>query len=145
MCREAKIDFCRTSTPVNTYHRNCKDSLIFPLGTTFIVLFVWCVPYACHYNPRFVYFLPTFWSSFMYCDIWPYVWLVFKSGLQWRASVLKHISGTPPLSFLQLGWFDLETNLLKYVCAWAKSFTTIKGFHRSSLRRVSCRVNTLLF
>jgi hypothetical protein len=32
-------------------------------------------------NPRFVYFLPTFWSSFIYCDLWSYVWLVFKSGL----------------------------------------------------------------
>ena len=31
-----------------------------------------------HYNPRFVYFLPTFWSSFMYCDLWPYVWLNAK-------------------------------------------------------------------
>ena len=20
----------------------------------------------------------------MYCDLWPYVWLVFKSGLYWR-------------------------------------------------------------
>ena len=38
------------------------------------------IPYARHYKPRFVYFLPTFWSSFMYCDLWPYVWLVFKSG-----------------------------------------------------------------
>ena len=38
-----------------------------------------CIPYARHYNPRFVYFLPTSWSSFMYCDLWPYVWLVFKS------------------------------------------------------------------
>ena len=34
-----------------------------------------------HYNPGFVYFLPTFCSSFMYCDIWSYVRLVFKSGL----------------------------------------------------------------
>ena len=23
-------------------------------------------------------------ASFMYCDLWPYVWLVFKCGLQWR-------------------------------------------------------------
>ena len=38
------------------------------------------LPYARHYNPRFVYFLPTFWRSLMYCDLWPYVWLVFKSG-----------------------------------------------------------------
>ena len=36
--------------------------------------------YPCHYNPRFAYFLPTFWSSFMYCDLWPYVWLVYKSS-----------------------------------------------------------------
>ena len=43
------------------------------------------IPYARHYDPRFVYFLLTFWSSFMYCDIWPYVWLVFKSGLKSRA------------------------------------------------------------
>ena len=27
------------------------------------------LPYARHYNPRFVYFLPTFWSSFMYFDL----------------------------------------------------------------------------
>ena len=25
------------------------------------------LPYARHYNPQFVYFQPTFWSSFMYC------------------------------------------------------------------------------
>ena len=25
--------------------------------------------HSLHYNPRFVYFLPTFWSSFMYCDL----------------------------------------------------------------------------
>ena len=42
--------------------------------------------YARHYNPRFVYFLPTFWSSktffqgAFFLKIWPYVWLVFKSG-----------------------------------------------------------------
>ena len=29
--------------------------------------------------------LYTFWSSFMYCDLWPYVWLVFKSGFKSRA------------------------------------------------------------
>ena len=34
--------------------------------------------YTHHYNPRFVYFSLTFWSSFMYCDLWSYVWLVFK-------------------------------------------------------------------
>ena len=27
------------------------------------------IPYAPNYIPRFVYFLPTFWSSFMYCDL----------------------------------------------------------------------------
>ena len=39
-----------------------------------------CIPYARPYNLRFVYFLLTFWISFMHCDLWPYVWLVFKSG-----------------------------------------------------------------
>ena len=29
-------------------------------------------------------FLPPFQRPFMYCDLWPYVWLVFKSGLWWR-------------------------------------------------------------
>ena len=38
------------------------------------------VLYAPHYNPLFVDFSPIFWSSFMYCDLWPYVWLLFKSG-----------------------------------------------------------------
>ena len=28
----------------------------------------------CHYNPRFVYFLPSFWSSFMYCDLLTKSW-----------------------------------------------------------------------
>ena len=30
------------------------------------------IPYARHYKPRLVYFLPTFRSAFMYCDLWPY-------------------------------------------------------------------------
>ena len=30
-------------------------------------------------------FLPHFKRPFMYCDLWPYVWLIFKSGLWWRA------------------------------------------------------------
>ena len=49
-------------------------------------LILWeIIPYERHYNPRFVYFLPTFWSSFMYCELWPYLWLVFKSGFQSKA------------------------------------------------------------
>ena len=45
------------------------------------------IPYARHYNPRFVYFLPTFWSpktffqGAFFLKFWPHVWLVFKSGL----------------------------------------------------------------
>ena len=42
-----------------------------------------CTVYAPHYNPWFVYFLPNFWSSFIYCD--PYVWLVSKSSFYSRA------------------------------------------------------------
>ena len=34
------------------------------------------LPYARHYNPRFVYFLPIFFFFFMYCDLWPYVCMV---------------------------------------------------------------------
>ena len=52
----------------------------YPLKSLFSIYFSFHIPYARHYNPRFVYFLPPFWSSFMYCDLWPYVWLVFKSG-----------------------------------------------------------------
>ena len=49
------------------------------------------LPYARHYNPRFVYFLPTFWSpktffqGAFFVKFWPYVWLVFKSGFKSRA------------------------------------------------------------
>ena len=45
------------------------------------------LPYARHYNPRFVYFLPTFWRSktffqgFFFRKFCLCVWLVFKSGL----------------------------------------------------------------
>ena len=52
-----------------------------------MVLNKW-LPYARHYNPRFVYFLPTFWSpktffqGAFFLKFWPYVWLVFKSGFK---------------------------------------------------------------
>ena len=49
------------------------------------------IPYACHYNPQFVYFLPTFWSSFMYCYLWPYVWLAFKSGNNQEGVIMAHV------------------------------------------------------
>ena len=45
------------------------------------------LPYARHYNPWFVYFLPTFgvhffvFKEFFFRKFCPYVWLVFKSGL----------------------------------------------------------------
>ena len=49
------------------------------------------LPYLSHYNPRFVYFLPTFWKSKTFFQ-WgffrkfcPCVWLVFKSGFWSRA------------------------------------------------------------
>ena len=54
------------------------------------------IPYARHYNPRFVYFLPYFqkplFKEHFFVKFWPYVWSVFKtewfmikSGLWWRA------------------------------------------------------------
>ena len=48
------------------------------------------LPYGRHYNPRFVYFKPTFWRSkaffqgAFFVKFWPYVRLVFKSGLKSR-------------------------------------------------------------
>ena len=50
----------------------------------------WYRPYTSLYNPRFVYFLPTFWSpktffqGAFFLKFWSYVRLVFKSGLWWR-------------------------------------------------------------
>ena len=47
------------------------------------------IPYACHCNPRFVYFLPHFWRPFLcfqggfFTKFCPYVWL--ESGFQLRA------------------------------------------------------------
>ena len=41
---------------------------------------------GCKYRTRAIIsrglytFLPHFQRPFMYCDLWPYVWLVFKSG-----------------------------------------------------------------
>ena len=49
------------------------------------------IPYAHHYNLRCVYFLLTFWSSFMYCDIWPYVWLVLKSGFRQERVIVARV------------------------------------------------------
>ena len=40
--------------------------------------------YARHYNPKFVYFYLLFLKLIMNCDLWPYVWLVFKSGFNSR-------------------------------------------------------------
>ena len=37
-----------------------------------------------HYNPKFVYFYLLFLKLIMNCDLWPYVWLVFKSGFNSR-------------------------------------------------------------
>ena len=45
------------------------------------------LPYARHYKPRLVYFLPHFWKPFLcfqgvfFRKFCPYVWLVFKTGL----------------------------------------------------------------
>ena len=49
------------------------------------------IPCARHYNPRFVYFLPTFWKSKSFFQggffrkFCPYVWLVLKRGFWLRA------------------------------------------------------------
>ena len=53
------------------------------------------LPHAHYYNPRFVYFLSTFLSSFRYCDLWPYVWLVFKRVRYIISSVLSKFETNP--------------------------------------------------
>ena len=48
---------------------------------------MWVLSNAGHHNPRFFYFLPTFWSpktffqGAFFFKFWPYVRLVFKRGL----------------------------------------------------------------
>ena len=50
------------------------------------------IPNRFHYRTRAIIirglytFLPHFQRPFMYCDLWPYVWLVLKSGLQSRTA-----------------------------------------------------------
>ena len=75
------------------------------------------LPYAHHYNPRFVYFLPTFTRPFLcfqgdfFRKFCPYVWLVLKSGFWSRAGVRYLWFGIKknPLFF----WFDpLPGNIL---------------------------------
>ena len=75
--RKFTQEILRTSSPSIIF-------VIFVWGVRYPWRF-WMIPlwllYERHYNPRFVYFLPTFWNSFMYCYLWPYVWLEFNSGL----------------------------------------------------------------
>ena len=69
---------------------SCQISMFYLIKWLIAIVFAYLfknlfnIPYARHYNPRFVYFLPTFWGSFMYCDLSPYVWLVFKSNFYSR-------------------------------------------------------------
>ena len=64
------------------------------------------VTFAPHYNPR-----STIWRSFMYCDLWPYVWLVIKSSYSGVSTVFSFemgkIQNHSKLLFLKL-WFDRQ-------------------------------------
>ena len=61
---------------------------------------------------RFVYFFPNFWSSFMYCDLWPYVWLIIESGFKSRAA------------------YDGARTVFKVIKIWFQNF---KGERRHAL------------
>ena len=84
----------RSMSVVEKGHSTTMWTKVYPILTTpsigqlwtFYILPSLCLPYTRHYNPRFVYFLPTFWSPktffqrAFFLKFWPYVWLVFKSG-----------------------------------------------------------------
>ena len=77
-------------SPLSMYLHLIYDILQFEISGLMNLIF--SLPYARHYNPRFVYFLHTFgspnWNVFQWAffiKFWSYLWLVFKSGLQWRA------------------------------------------------------------
>ena len=69
-------DYCNS---IWKWHTFCLETEFNVSAWPTIRNFTWSVQYARHYKPRFVYFLHIFRNSFMYCDLWPYVWLVFKS------------------------------------------------------------------
>ena len=78
--------------------------------------------YAHHYNPQFVYFLPTFrspktffqWAFFL--KFWPYVWLVFKSGFKSRAGYDgAHTVDVPEVvTYLRKCWYPIYIALAKF-------------------------------
>ena len=83
---------CRTHTRTSIIvsHALAHRTSIFD-NRTRTRTFSYYIPYARHYNPRFVYFLPNIWSPKTFFQ-WgffrkscPYVWIVFKSGIWWRA------------------------------------------------------------
>ena len=84
----AHIIFLKKNTPPTTTHVIQQPILWTDIDQ---------LPYVRHYNPRFVYFLPTFWSpktffqGAFFLKFWSYVWLVFKSGFKSRAGY----DGTP--------------------------------------------------
>ena len=65
---------------INDYEKLVEGTLRCPINMHFNL------PYARHYKPRLVYFLPHSQRPFMYCDLWPYVWLIIESGFKSRAA-----------------------------------------------------------
>ena len=94
------------------------------------------IPYARHYNPRFVYFYPIFEDHFfVFKEIFSqnsvlmYVWLIIKSGLWWRA-----YSNSLEI-WDQYWWLAIPITLNSKVNAlpiWSEKMDTYSGI--SSLR-----------
>ena len=62
------------------------------------------IPFTCHYNPLFLYFLSHFWglkTFFFFLNFWPYLWCFYLTGtsksilLRAFLSPLYHLSTKP--------------------------------------------------
>ena len=85
-----------------------------------------------HYNPRFVYVLPTFWKSktffqgVFFRKFCPYVWLVFKSGFWSRAVYSGTCTVIFPKYFISIH-FEAQKVKFSYLIF---SKITAKTFHQ---------------
>ena len=81
-----------------------------------------CVPCARHYNPRFVYFLPTFWISFMYnCEAKNLPFYCFTTKVQKNVVVLKGAFFSKDVVMLNRSW-----NIKAKCWIWRK-ITSFRG------------------
>ena len=68
-----------------------------------VLLFLASCKYHLHaFITPGLYTFYLFLSSFMYCDLWPYIWLVFKSGFKSRAGYIGRGTVSTFLSIFSL-------------------------------------------